>query len=289
MDDNVSWAEGEEFLKTAAPQFIPLIEKYGRCNLTPIEPEKYYIALLKAILNQNIAREDAQKALTAIHGRFGAYPKAEDVAAAKLVGFIPKKALRRLKDLTGKIVDGTVPIDKFPEMSDQRILSCLRKVKDLGRWTAEMFLVLAMARPDVFPSGDGALRMALRKFYGWPATRNIDRTEEKSIAAPWSPWRTLAVWYLWQYFNENQEALEKERTLIRQEEKRKEKEKEKELAEKKAKAMARAKARARARARASAKAKAEAGAQAKNISAGQTPSAAAKAKKPKTLVWRSEW
>jgi 3-methyladenine DNA glycosylase/8-oxoguanine DNA glycosylase len=107
-------------------------------------------------------------------------------------------------------LEGEVPIDKFPEMEDGDIVTSLRKVKGLERWTAEMFLIHAMARPDVFPATDQPLQKILQEFCG------IDKRpktvhDANPLTAPWRPWRTLAAWYLWRIYNERQEAKAKAR------------------------------------------------------------------------------
>ncbi|MDR3349272.1 MAG: hypothetical protein LBO03_06680 [Acidaminococcales bacterium] len=215
------WTAGEEFLKKADARFIPFMEKYGHCNLRPTEPKKYYISLLKAILSRELPVEAARMSVAAIEEKYGEAPRPEDFITNRFRGLhISSMGFHSTAfGLTEKILSGEVPIDSFPEMEDAAIVSCLRKVKGLERWTAEMFLVLVMARPDVFPSKDIPLQKCLQEFYGLPEKPKNTR-DENPLTAPWRPWRTLAVWYLWQAYNEQQEAREKARAERRELEKK---------------------------------------------------------------------
>ncbi|MDR3355778.1 MAG: hypothetical protein LBO04_01150 [Spirochaetaceae bacterium] len=207
------WAEGEEFLKKADARFIPFIEKYGRCTLAPLPPEKYYISLIKAMLSRGLSQEAARVSIAAIMGKYGEAPRPEELITNRFKGLHIsglESNNASLRILTEKILEGEVPIDNFPEMDDEAIASFLRKVKGLERWTAEMFLVFVMARPDVFPAKDLPLQKGLQEFYGLAAA-----PKNASVASPltvyWRPWRTLAAWYLWQTCDERQAAKEKAR------------------------------------------------------------------------------
>jgi hypothetical protein len=132
--DNI-WAEGEEFLKKADERFVLLIEKYGHCDIRPIEPEKYYISLIKAIIFRDFPSEAAQAAMAAIGMKHGEAPRPQDLIKDRFRGL----SLPRLNErgtalgLTEKILAGEVPIESFPEMQDIEIVSCLRKVKGIER------------------------------------------------------------------------------------------------------------------------------------------------------------
>lgn len=104
-----------------------------------------------------------------------------------------------IKDLASKVIDGTVELDKLPAMINEEIIAELIKVKGIGRWTAEMFLMFALARPDIFSAGDLGLRNAIMRLYG---LKRIP-TEKKliAIAHKWSPYRTYACRVLWRTLN----------------------------------------------------------------------------------------
>ena len=99
------------------------------------------------------------------------------------------------------IENKTIELDKFSELKDSEIINKLISVKGFGRWTAEMFLILALNRPNLLPLDDFGLKKAMQILY------KIDPKAKKSayneIAKLWEPWRSLACWYLWQFYAEN--------------------------------------------------------------------------------------
>jgi DNA-3-methyladenine glycosylase II len=100
-----------------------------------------------------------------------------------------------LKDLATKVQDGTLQLEALPVHSDDEVIYQLTRVKGIGRWTAEMFLIFALGRPDVFPVDDLGIRKAIQRVYGYkrmPAPGTMHRHARK-----WIPYRTIATWYLW--------------------------------------------------------------------------------------------
>lgn len=117
-----------------------------------------------------------------------------DAARLRTAGVSPQKA-GYLLDLAAKIADGTVRLHRVGRMSDEEVIEELIQVKGIGRWTAQMFLIFSLGRPDVFPPDDLGIRTALKNLYGLPDLPTRD--ESHALAAPWSPYSTLASWYLW--------------------------------------------------------------------------------------------
>ncbi|MBI3630931.1 MAG: DNA-3-methyladenine glycosylase 2 family protein [Candidatus Sungbacteria bacterium] len=112
----------------------------------------------------------------------------------RAVGMSWAKA-RSLRDLASKIQTQEIRFDRFPDAEDEAIIAQLVKIKGIGRWTAEMFLIFTLGREDVFSSGDLALQKGLRHLYGYRRTRT-----EKSrgdIIARWRPYRSYASLALW--------------------------------------------------------------------------------------------
>ena len=103
---------------------------------------------------------------------------------------------RYILNLAEAVVSGELPLEEFDDTwDDQTITRALTAVKGIGVWTAEMFLIFVMNRPDVFPAGDLGVRVALRDRHGLaelPAPRDCH-----SLAEPWRPYRTVASWYIW--------------------------------------------------------------------------------------------
>ena len=161
-----------------------------------------YTSLVSAIIYQQLAG----KAAATIHKRFLAlypgkkHPKPEDVlntSEAKLrsAGLSGQK-LSYLKDLSLKFIDGTIQPKKFPKMTDDEIREHRIRVKGIGRWTADMFLMFTLHRPDVLPTGDLGIQKGFQRLFklkGLPDARKMEK-----LAKPWQPHRTVVSWYLWQ-------------------------------------------------------------------------------------------
>lgn len=103
--------------------------------------------------------------------------------------------VKYIKDLAEKVASGQVQLETLHELSDEEVIAELTKVKGIGRWTAEMFLMSALERPDIFSFGDLGLQTAIKRAYGFqklPARRTMERLSKR-----WSPYRTHAATVLW--------------------------------------------------------------------------------------------
>ena len=117
-----------------------------------------------------------------------------DADALRACGLSRSKVVY-MHDLALHFVEGRLNTRRWPRMSDDELIVELTQVRGIGRWTAEMFLIFYMMRPDVFPLGDIGLQRALSLHYnrGKPLSqRKID-----SISKRWRPWRSVATWYMW--------------------------------------------------------------------------------------------
>jgi DNA-3-methyladenine glycosylase II len=103
--------------------------------------------------------------------------------------------IRYLQDLSIHFSDGTLDVSTFHEMDDEALIDKLTRVKGVGRWTAEMFLIFHMLRPDVLPLDDLGLQRALSMHYN--ANEPVSRLKMRAVAKAWQPWRSVATWYLW--------------------------------------------------------------------------------------------
>jgi DNA-3-methyladenine glycosylase II len=100
-----------------------------------------------------------------------------------------------VRDLAERTRSGEIDFSKFPAMSDDEVIEHLTRVKGVGVWTAHMFLIFALRRPDVLPTGDLGVRAAMRKAYRMRALPKPERMEK--IAKRWRPYCSVASWYLW--------------------------------------------------------------------------------------------
>lgn len=100
-----------------------------------------------------------------------------------------------LKDMAGRASRGELDFTRLPKMSDDEVIKHLTQVKGVGVWTAHMFLMFALRRPNVLPTGDYGIRLAIKRLY---KKRKMPKPEVMTkIAKPWEPYRSVACWYLW--------------------------------------------------------------------------------------------
>jgi DNA-3-methyladenine glycosylase II len=180
-----------------------LIDKRG-----PIDPETdrrgsrpdAYEALARAIVGQQLSTKAAASIWGKLQAQFGdRTPAPEELVAAdyddlRSAGLSNAK-VTYIQELARRVDSGELELDRFPELADEDVIAELIEVKGIGRWTAEMFLIFHLGRPDVVSAGDLGIRRAIQIAYGLedlPGPTDLDR-----IAEPWRPHRTLACLYLW--------------------------------------------------------------------------------------------
>ena len=184
-------------LKKSDPVMSAIIERVGPYRMEFGPPE--FSSLAEAIVYQQLNG----KAAVTIFNRFAALagePLTPD-GILKLsdeqlrsVGLSKQKSAY-LKDLSVKARDGLLDFGKLPDLPDEEVVKHLTQVKGIGVWTAQMFLMFTLKRPDVLPTGDYGVQAAIKKHYKkrkWPKPKEMEK-----IARPWSPYRSVACWYLW--------------------------------------------------------------------------------------------
>ena len=177
-----------------------LIRQHGPCGLADNQHTDPFKALVHAIMSQQLS----SKAAATIARRFdelfgGTFPAPEqvlDVPEAKLrsVGLSGMK-VSFVRDLARRVHDGSLKLHAFDEMTDDAVIASLTEVKGIGRWTAEMFLMFRLHRPDVLPVGDLGIVNAIKKQYRLRKTPTPTRMMR--IGESWRPYRSVACWYLW--------------------------------------------------------------------------------------------
>ena len=182
----------------ADPAFANLIQSAGPFTPRPPDADAFN-SLARAIVFQQLAGHAAR----AIHGRFAAlfdgHPTAEAVLKTPIdqlrsVGLSGNKAAS-MADLVLKTTDGTVPLDRLHELSDAEIVARLSTVRGIGRWTAEMFLIFQLQRPDVWPVDDYGIRKGFAAIHGLatpPTPKALD-----ALGEIYRPYRSVAAWYCW--------------------------------------------------------------------------------------------
>ncbi|MCQ0039922.1 DNA-3-methyladenine glycosylase family protein, partial [Burkholderia glumae] len=173
-----------------------LIPKFGPAHL--VKRGDPFVTLARSVVGQQISVATAQAVWAAIEA---ACPKLtpqqvirlgqEKLAACGL----SKRKSDYILDLAQHFVSGALHVDKWTSMEDEAVIAELTQIRGIGRWTAEMFLIFNLSRPDVLPLDDlGLIRaISINYFSGEPVTRS----EAREVAANWEPWRTVATWYMW--------------------------------------------------------------------------------------------
>jgi DNA-3-methyladenine glycosylase II len=157
-----------------------------------------FSTLARSIVGQQISVKAAQSVWDKLSGRLVAVTP-PSVCRARLstlraCGLSGQKA-SYLKDLARKLLDGTLDAARWTALEDEILIAELTQVKGIGRWTAEMFLMFYLARPDVLPLADLGLQRAMRLNYN--RGRPLTPARMRKIGAAWAPWRSVATWYLW--------------------------------------------------------------------------------------------
>ena len=161
--------------------------------------------LVRSIVSQQISTKAAQSIQRKLEESLGlsstgtrkVTPDAlagRSVEQLRAVGLSGQK-VTYLQDLTERMLDGRLRLERIGRLSDDEAIEHLVQVKGIGRWTAQMFLMFSLGRLDVFPHDDLGVRSAIRDLYGLSDLPDKRRSQE--IAAPWEPYRTVAAWYCW--------------------------------------------------------------------------------------------
>ena len=174
-----------------------IISSVGEYNIRIISNS--FEALVEAIITQQISDAAGKKISLKFKNLFGKkYPTPSDVIKLskdeiKSIGLSKMKA-EYIFDLSKMIVDKKLDLQIFKKMSNENVISELIKVRGIGRWTAEMYLIFALGRVDVFPLGDLGLINGIKKLYH---LENPSTDEILKITNNWIPYRTIGTWYIW--------------------------------------------------------------------------------------------
>ncbi len=190
--------EAIEHLKACDPVLAAIIERVGEYRLEFREPG--FSTLVRSIVYQQLSG----KAASTIMGRLlDAVPDrvltpaavlALDTARMRALGLSGQKT-SYIRDLAERTQSGELNFEQMPGMTDEDVIEHLTRVKGVGVWTAHMFLIFALRRPNVLPTGDLGVRAAIRKAYRLRALPKPERIHK--IAKRWHPYCSVAAWYLW--------------------------------------------------------------------------------------------
>jgi DNA-3-methyladenine glycosylase II len=185
------------------PVFARIIDQVGPCKFEARAEGSHFDALVRSIVYQQITGKAAATIIARVHAHFGGPPTPEALLAAReeqlRAAGLSRQKQRYLRDLADRAHRGEVALESLDSLPDDEIIAALTSVMGIGRWTAEIFLMFRLGRPDVLPGGDLGLQKAIHKAYrtrGLPAPARVAR-----IGAAWAPHRTVASWYLWRYLD----------------------------------------------------------------------------------------
>jgi len=187
-------------LRRADPVMARLITKVGPCRFGPITDHSHFFHIARSIVYQQLSG----KAAATIHGRFIALYRNAALQPGEVaetsderlrgVGLSRQKA-SYIKDLAGRVHRGELPLERIETLSDAEIIAALTTVKGIGKWSAQMFPMFRLGRPDVLPELDLGIQKGIKLAYGLRSLPSPKRVLK--IGKPWSPHATVASWYLW--------------------------------------------------------------------------------------------
>ncbi|TCU94511.1 DNA-3-methyladenine glycosylase II [Paracandidimonas soli] len=161
--------------------------------------EAPFVTLARLLIGQQVSLKTAETTWTAFTEACGRNPTPKSVLkytdAQLHQSGLPKRKALYLLDLAQHFSERKVRPSRWDEMDDEAVIAQLCAIRGIGRWTAEMFLIFSLGRPDVLPLDDPGLLKAISMHYfsGEP----VSRFEAREVAQAWAPWRTVASWYLW--------------------------------------------------------------------------------------------
>jgi DNA-3-methyladenine glycosylase II len=190
-------------------------KRVGPCQLKPNRDR--FGMLVRSIISQQISIGAARAIRSRLENLVGKGGLRPDTVAAlsdqqlRSAGLSPQKA-SYIHDLAEKVAAGEVQLSQIGRLSDEAVIDSLTQVKGIGRWTAQMFLIFSLGRPDVFPIDDFGVRSAIGMLYGFADLP--PRPKLLEIGAAWSPFASIGSWYCWRYLDlcKADRAAEKKRS-----------------------------------------------------------------------------
>ena len=176
-----------------------VIERVGPYRLKPMREGTHFDHIARAIVYQQLSWRAAQTIYGRIVDHFGGRPPPKAILKAAPEALracgLSRQKLGYLLDMAEKAVSGAVPFETLHELGDEEVIAALRRVKGVGVWTAQMFLIFRLGRPDVLPITDLGIQKAVQRAYRLRKLPTPERVAK--VGAPWRPFASVASWYLW--------------------------------------------------------------------------------------------
>jgi DNA-3-methyladenine glycosylase II len=190
------WQRATRELRSADPVLGALITQHK--GLTLASRGDAFQTLARSIVGQQISVKAAQSVWERFAAAVGDMQpeRVLRLSETRLRGCgLSGQKVKYLCDLSARFAGGAIDVARWHAMDDETLIADLTQVKGIGRWTAEMFLIFYLTRPDVLPLGDLGLQRALRLHYN--KGRELSQRRIATLSALWTPWRSAATWYLW--------------------------------------------------------------------------------------------
>lgn len=194
------YARATRRLARRDPIIRNLIRQYGPCGMAAAQRDDHFAAIVKSITAQQLSVKASRTIYQRVASLFpSGVPTPEGFASIsdetlRAVGLSRQKIVY-VRDLSAKVLDGTLPLKALDTLDDEEAIEAIICVKGLGRWSAEMFLMFRLHRPDVMPVDDLGIMNAIKKAYRLRTRPKPKRMLQ--IAEAWRPYRSVACWYLW--------------------------------------------------------------------------------------------
>ena len=188
--------EALDHLSGSCEVMAKLISAYPPPAIGPVSQEKYFDSLVSSIIGQQLSVKAADTIEARVRQAIGdLVPESvssADVATLRAAGLSNQKA-SYLHHLAAAFLDGTISPDNLSALDDSGVITTLTRVRGVGVWTAEMFLIFGLGRPDVWSAGDLGLHKGVTALFGERAGA------PKEVATRWAPYRSIAAWYVWEH------------------------------------------------------------------------------------------
>ena len=197
------WTPAVAHLRAADPAMAEMVARVGPCTLSP-RPDPF-LTLVGSVFSQQLSTMGALTLLARFRDQFPRKRLTPKTVHAALTGGLDDETIRRcgisrqkrayLIDLCEHLIDKRLDLKSLAKLDDDAVIQRLTAVKGVGVWTAQMYLMFTLCRPDVLPVLDIGIQESARRHYGLAGRPKGDALV--TLAQPWRPWRTVACWYLW--------------------------------------------------------------------------------------------
>jgi DNA-3-methyladenine glycosylase II len=200
----LDYVRARRHLSRRDPVMRDLMQRHGPCRLADRQHADPFKALMQAIISQQLSTKAAStigaRVMALCGGEVPTPASVDRLTDEELRGAgLSGQKTRYMRDLSRRVLDGSLVLSEIESLEDEAVIETLTSVKGIGRWTAEMFLIFRLQRPDVLPVGDLGIVKAVQQNYRMrkvPDPKRLTRLGEQ-----WRPYRSVACWYLWASLN----------------------------------------------------------------------------------------